>query len=807
MFRNYIKIAIRNLWKDKTFTVLNSTGMAVAFGIASLLCIYALYDLSRDRFHTNKDRLYEVYALTQTPKGQEAGNGQPVPFAEAIKEEVVGVEKISRLLSGGIMLSYKEKALGLNVSFVDPDFLTMFSFPALEAVNESPIEALYSIAITQAAAKRIFGEEEALGKTISGFNAGEEFPLTVTAVLADIPAHSSINFDALMNFKTLPDEVYANNIDKWNNTNHKVFLELSKGVSAEQFEIASRSFSNLHYKDEIERNINQGAKPDKNGEYRQIRLLPFANSSFVNYSDGTAKVNKTMQYLLLGMAFLIVFIAGVNFVNMSIARGSQRVKEIGVRKTLGAGKKQVFFQFWGESLAVFTLALLLGGGLAYLLLEKFQTLFQTKADFSLLLNPRIAVGFLLSILFISFLAGGYPAILMSKIGTLKGLQGKTGTNAKNRLRSSLIVIQFSIAIVLISGTIVLWEQLEYMRNKDLGYNKEQVITLPLNTKKNNTEVVQLLRNILATEPQILSISAADINLGLGKDGTSQKSKLGFEYKGKRVSTNTLNVDYDYIETLGLELIEGRDYNKQLATEGLSVIINESMVREFGEENPLEIQFLFDEDVNISVIGVIKDYHFESLNNAIEPLSLFMLPGEDPVQYAYIRVAPNTLATSMDKVKEAWKTIEPDASFLGSFLDENIERTFNKEKRIITIITSGSILAILLSCVGLFAISLLVVNQRRKEIGIRKVVGASTLNITLLLSTDFLKLVGIAFLIASPIAWYFSSQWLDTYVYKTDLSLLTFIGAGLLAMLIAVLTISLRTIQAATANPVESLKTE
>lgn len=807
MFRNFIKISLRNLWKDKTFTALNSFGLAVAFGVAILLGIYALFDLSTDKFHMNKDAIYEVYTLTQTAKGTEVSNSNPVPFADALKEEVPGVEKISRYLSGDALFSHKDKTIQLDISFVDPDFLSMFSFPAVEASSVNPIESKSSIAITQKTAKRIFGNENALGQILNGHVGGQEFPLTVTAVLEDIPAQSSINFDAVINFKALPDGIYASNLNSWNNSNHQVFLELAKGIAPKQFESSTSSFYNLHYKMEIERNVKEGAQADALGHYMQLRLLPFVDSSFVTYADGAAKVNKSLQYLILGMAFLIVFIAGVNFINMSIAKGSQRIKEIGVRKTLGADKKQLFFQFWGESLVVFTISLVIGGGLAFLLLDKFQTLFQTQADFYLLANPMIAFGFLLCVLLISFLAGGYSALLMSKVETLKGLKGKLENNGKHTLRNVLIVIQFSIAILLISGTMVLWNQLDYMRTKDLGFNKEQVIALPLNTKKDKGDVIQLLRNTLEGEAGILSISAADNNLGLGKDGISSKHLLGFVHKGRTVKTNMLNVDYDYIETLGLSLLEGRDFRRDLATDGLSVVINETMARELGEENPLEVQFMLDGNLKISVIGVVKDYHFEGLNKTVEPISLFMIPEEETMEYAYVKVAPSTLVQSFDKVEAAWKSIEPDASFLGSFLDENIERTFKKEKRIVTIISSSSILAIILSCIGLFAISLLVVNQRRKEIGIRKVVGASTYTIAVLLSKDFLKLVGIAFFIATPIAWYLSSKWLQTYAYRIDLNMLTFLSAGILAMLIALATISIRTLQAATANPVESLKSE
>ncbi|MGB6151030.1 MAG: FtsX-like permease family protein, partial [Pricia sp.] len=341
---------------------------------------------------------------------------------------------------------------------------------------------------------------------------------------------------------------------------------------------------------------------------------------------------------------------------------------------------------------------------------------------------------------------------------------------------------------------------------DLGFNKEQVLSFPLDGKKNSHEAVQLLRDELAGNPDILSVSASDNNLGRGKDGSQSTSVWGVEYKGRGIRTNALVVDYRYLETLGLELVQGRSFDKNYAGDTQSVIINESMAEQFGEADPLTAFFPMRDSLRYPVIGVVRDYNFQDVSKAIEPLTIF-LNRDSGLSYAFVKVAPANMANSFGAVETAWKKIEPNAEFLGSFLDENIDNTFQREKMMATMITTGSIIAIGLSCIGLFAMSLLIVSQRTKEIGVRKVLGASVGSITVLLTKDFLKLVLISFLIASPVAWYFLKQWLENYTYKINLGPWFFVTAGLMAMVIAVLTVGIRTVRAAMQNPVKSLRTE
>lgn len=805
MIRNYIKIAVRNLWKDRTFTALNIIGLTAAFGVALLLGMYAVFQLSYDRFHENRNTLYQVYSEDQTPNGIESNISKSIPFADALREEVPGVDKITRYNGTGILLTHDDKQLQLSGAYVDPDFFDMFSFPIIKGDNQNPITAESSIAITEAAAKTVFGKEEAIGQTITILRDNAEVPITITAIVEDFPDTSSMGFDVVLNFESQSKFAYADYVGRWDKQNHEVYMQLANGMTPAQFEKATTDFTHLHYKNEIESAKRDGAQPEANGKYRQVKLLPFADIRFANFNQGAVVVSRMMPYLVLGIALLILFIACVNFINMSIAKSAQRLREIGMRKTLGAGRAQLFFQFWGESVLVFLNSVGLGVLTAFLLLDSFQTLFSTKATFAALTNPMMLSVIILAIVLITMIAGGYPALLMSRLGTLQSLKGKLETSGRNRLRDGLMVLQFGIAILLISGTLVLWDQVQFMRTKDLGFNKEQVIAFPLNGKRNDQQSLQLLRDALAKKPNIISVTASSNILGLGKDGSRTTSVLGFEYRGRGVDTHMLIVDADYVETLDLQMIAGRSFRKNLASDSLSIVINEAMAKQLNEKDILNSKIILDDSISFSVVGVIKDFNFQELDQNIAPMTLFL--NNYSLRNAYVKVAPQNQAKSYDDIKATWASIEPNAEFQGSFLNENIDRTLRNERTMTTMIGAGSILAIVLSCIGLFAMSLLVVAQRRKEIGIRKVVGASVSAISVLLTKDFLKLVAIAFFIATPIAWWATGKWLQNYAYHIDLNIWIFLAAGGITVVIAIATISVRTVRAALQNPVKSLRTE
>ncbi len=806
MFKNYVKIAWRSLWKNKGFTFLNIIGLSTAFGVAILLSMAALFELSYDNFHEHTaGTVYKVYQREQGVDGATSTEVHAMPFTPALKEELPGIRKASRYLDDEVLLSYQDKELNMDINWVDPDFFTMFTFPITKGDANSLLSERNSIVITQKIAHVIFGNTDVIGKTINFFINEKKEPFTVSGVLEDIPANSSIEFDIIGNFIGSPR--YQKLKDRWDHSNHEVYIQLQEGVSVSELEKNTRAFTNLRFKDKIDNLKRDGAIADENGQYAQLHFLSFEDVYFSSYQNGKAVVSKGLPYIVLGIAFLLLFIACVNFINMSIAKSTTRLQEIGMRKSLGAQKAHVFLQFWSESILIFLSTMFFGILLSVLFLDPFKSLFNTDATFANTLSVGVFLIFLFVFITVTLIAGGYPAFLLSKLGTLQALKGKVQINGRNKVRNILMIIQFAIVILLVSGTFVLQGQLKFMQNKDLGFNKEQVISLPLNGKRDSYQVIQLLRETLKSNPQVISITGADNNLGIGKDGNQSSSGLGFDYKDRDVGTHMLVVDFDYLKTLDIKLIEGRSFDRNFATDSLGVVINEAMVKELQEKDPLGKQMKIMDDLpKYTIIGVMKDYHFRKLDKAIEPMTFFMT-SQKRLDYAYIKITPSNIASTFDTIKEAWQKLEPNAEFIGSFLDENINRTFRKEKIMITIITSGAIIAIMLSCIGLLAISLLVVNQRTKEIGIRKVVGASVTSITVLVAKDFIKLVMIAFLIIVPMSWWFSDQWLQGYSYRMSLSIWFFVGAGVLAIFIALITISTGTIRAALQNPVKSLRTE
>ncbi len=805
MFKNYIKIAWRSLWKNRSFTILNVIGLSVAFGVAILLSMAAFFELSYDDFHEHGDEVYQVYANWQIPEGSDIYTSQPMPLAPALKEEVPGVHKVSRYLDGGILVLLDDKEITADISWVDPEFLQMFSFPVERGDTKTVIKDKNAVAITQKMAKIAFGSTDVIGKTINLFLEGDKQPFTVSAVLKDIPDNSSVEFEILANFQSAPRYNYLK--DEWDHSNHEVYVQLENGVSAKQFEESSRAFMNLHFSGPIENAKRDGASVNEFGEYVQLKLHPFKDLYFTSYQRGELVVSRALPYVVLGIAILLLFIACVNFVNMSIAKSTSRLQEIGMRKTLGAAKKHVFMQFWSESILVFIATLLLGGLLSVLLLDEFKSLFNTGATFTNTLSVLTIAVLVFVFFIITAVAGGYPALLLSKLGTLQALKGKIQVNGRDKVRDLLMIVQFAIVILLISGSFVLWGQLQYMRNKDLGFNKEQVISVPLNGKKDGYKVIKLLREELKNHPEIISITASDNNLGRGRDGSRYTSSSGFDYKNRQVGTHMLIVDYDYLETLDIELLDGRSFDPSFATDSLSVVINEAMVQELQEPEPLGKRLsVISDSIQHTIIGVVKDFNFRDLDKEIEPLSLFMTSQKE-VRYAYIKIASSNISKSYDIIKDTWSKLEPNSEFIGSFLDENIDRTFRRERIMITIITSGAIISILLSCVGLLAISLLVVNKRTKEIGVRKVVGANVPSLVVLLAKDFVKLVIVAFVIVVPVAWWYANLWLEKYSFRMDLNIWLFLGAGMVALGIAIATISFGTVKAALQNPVKSLRTE
>ncbi|WP_138989605.1 ABC transporter permease [Larkinella sp. C7] len=806
MLLNYTKIALRNLWKHKTFALVNVIGMSVAFASCLLLFLAAWSHLTFDNFHTNGKQLFMVYEQSG-PTNKSAT--MPAPLAPSLRKELLPeIAHITRVVDGGGAVRYGDQEFDKSVRFVDPDFFEMFSFPMRKGNSLTVLNSLSNIVISEKTAQSIFGSTDPIGKTLS-LRLNETWkPFVVSGVVADAPTNSSLKFDLLARFEAYPE--YQQNKDQWDNRFHSVFVQVDPKISEATFEQRLRPFVTKYLANSILNLKRDGGQPDENGDLTSLRLLPMTDMHFDTEVGGGngSPVKRSYPILLLVVAGFIVLIACINFINLSTARSMTRSREVGMRKVLGALKQQLVFQFWGEAFILCLISLVLGGLLVTALVAELNSILRTKASLSSLADPTVIISMLTAFLVITFVAGGYPALFVARLNTTQILKGKVSLGKTGAVRNTLLIVQFAIATFLMACTLIAWQQVNFLRTMPLGFNENQVISIPIGSSINGRQALNLFRDKLAQQPRVLSVTGAYKNFGRGLDGSSVTSIVGFDHKNRTIRSHWQPVDYDYLKTLDIKLLAGRDFSRQYATDTTtSVIINETMAKELGEKNPVgTLLNVNDGEPPLVVIGVVKDYHHESLKKTVQPNTLLM-SHDWPIGYVLVKIAPDNVPATMAVLKKAWEEVSPKSEFEGSFLDENTDRQYQSEEQMAKLFITAAGVAIVLSCMGLFAIAIMIMAQRIKEIGVRKVLGASVTSIVILLSKDFLKLVLIGIVIASPLAWWLMSQWLQEYAFKIELAWWMFAVAGLLAILIAFATVSFQSIKAALTNPVSSLRSE
>lgn len=806
MFRNYLKIAFRTLWKHRGHTAINVVGLAVAFCSALFLFLTAYFTWSYDRFHADGDRIFRPYFVTNRPDRTDKSSSMPYPLTPALKQEFPEVEGVTRLMWTSAVVQRGDKQFTKQIRCADPDVLTMFSFPMRQGSARSALNSLSSIVISENMARDVFGTENPLGKPLRVRGFGDWQTFLVTGVLADHPENSTIQYDAFVRIENQPS--YATSKGRWDNTNHEVFLKLRPGVSQATFEKRLQPFTRKYMAGGIAELRQQGAKPDDRGDLIAIRLQPLLDVHFSPDVQRGAGSGRMSFYTLLTIGTFILIIAGINFVNLTLARSLARAREVGVRKSLGAQRGQVMTQLWGETVLLCALGLVVGLVLTLALRPLFNQFFGARLTLDLLRQPTTWMGILAGFVLVTTLSGGYPAWVMARYRTVEVLKGKLKAGRPGMLRNSLIVSQFAIACALIASTFVVLNQLKFLREKPLGFNEEQVISLPVGNDVDGNAALSLLRDRLASNPHVVSLTGTVVNLGAGLDGSSTRSMMGFLHKGREVTTDWVRVDYDYLKTLGIKLLAGRDFSREYPTDSLtSVVISEGMAKKLGEKPVLGSFFQPDSGgTKYQVVGLIPDFHLYALRNKVEPITLYLNPRAS-VHYIFVRVTPQGMLPAMEALKREWKAIAPKSEFQASFLNENTDRWYRDEEKMAQVFSLAAGIAVVLSCMGLFAIAMLTIEQRTKEIGIRKVLGASVAGIVALLSADFLKLVALGILIASPLAWWAMSKWLQNFAYQIPMPWWVFVLSGVLAVAIALLTVSYQSVRAALMNPVKSLRSE
>jgi len=799
MIKNYLKIALRNLCKNKVFTGINVLGLSLAIGASVLLLLTSFKQLSFDRFHTNKDRLYRLYWEEYKASGVERSAGMPAPVRAAIEENAPGVEAVARWAGWSATVLRDGQPLELGINFTEPDFFRMFSFPLLQGEAERALADPNGVVLSQKYAERIFGEADPMGQALEVALQGRRLNLEVTGIVEDFPDHSSLRYGMITRFENYP--TYEEEKDRWDNYFMNTYVLLAPHAGADQVEAQFETIVRKYRNETIEQLRRDGAVNDAQGEVMRLRLQPLTDVHF-DRSVERDGVSIAFPFALIIISAFILAIAAINFVNLTLGGALRRAREVGVRKVLGASRGQLIGQFWGEALLVVGLSLGIGLALTQWLLPAFNANFKQSLALG---HPHLIGALALILAIVGLSGGGYPAFVLARFPVADVLKGSTAVQRPGRLRNGLMLIQFTASVLLIACTIIVAQQIDYLRDKPLGYNEELVVSIPLPNDADGRQAVERLRNELSAHPEVRQVSGAYRNLGRGKDGGIVTSIISFTQEERELNTYWIPVDYDYLETLEIPLVEGRSFDRERASDSTAaIIVNETFARQIGEGSVLGA--VLETEPRREIIGVVKDFHFLSLEEAMEPLSL-VIARDFPLYYVLVRIAPDQVPSTLALLERTWKELYPQSEYLGSFLDENNERLYQAEQAMGRIFTSASLLTIVLSCMGLFGIAMLVIAQRTKEIGIRKVLGASVGQIVGLVSADFLKIIPVAIVLATPLAWWAMRAWLDGYAYRVDIRWWVFPAAGLLALLVAFGTLSWQSVRAARSNPVEALRDE
>jgi ABC-type antimicrobial peptide transport system permease subunit len=801
--------AWRNLAKTKLNTVVNLVGLFVAFTISILLLLTVYHEFSFDGFHANSRDLYKVYSVSFTAQEDRVSTSMAYPVAPALKREVPGIILTTPFMPGGGAIRYGDNEFSQNIRLVSSDFFSMFSFKILSGNAQAPLANKYDIVLSKSSAAALFGRENPIGKIVKANIGGTSNDLTVSAIIDDAPANSTLKYDALTNIALNSD--YAERQDNWNIQNHTVYVQIDKNVTKDFVEEKLRPVIRKYL--ESNADAPKDFRKDSFGDFVVFKLAPMASLHFDSAIGPRNASNKTYMYGMLLIAITVVFIACFNFINLSIATAFTRSKEIGIRKANGAAKKQIFFLLWLESFLLFMTALLMSLLSSTLLLSYFSNLIEIALDARNLLEPVFLSYILLGALGVSFLAGGYPAWIISGFRVVESLKGDQRQGRAGIFRYGSVAFQFFLASLLISYTLVIYQQMQFLTHAPLGFDQESVISIPVQQKQNSQKNINRLREKLASNPDVLAISATSSNLGIGEDGNQNTSTSSFIFNDKTITTEILLVDNDILKTLNISPLAGRDFSRLYPADTsmsiINIIITKSVADQFGLPDVNGVSFYPSANQSgpkFNITGVIPDLHLHSLHQKVTPVTL-MMARSNPLGYILVNVKTANPVETMRMVSQAYHEIDPSNEVSMSYLSENTQRWYLKEKKFSTLFTYSTLVALILSCLGLFAITSLDMQKRYKEIGIRKVLGASTLSIHNLIIINFMKYVFAAFFLSVPFAWLVVNKWLENFAYRVNMNWWMICSGGVFLMLLALVTISFQTTRAASVNPVESLKAE
>jgi len=814
MFKNYLKIAFRNIWKNKVFSLINIIGLSIGLSAAFVIGIMIYYDLTFDKFHPDSERIFRVTTEFTSPEGNYFNHAASIPLGDALKEKATGIETI-----GTFFISYVEKVENPDTSkvfeneddmvFADATYFDIFGYEWLAGDRSEILSSPNEVVLTKERAAKYFPEtvpEQVVGKTLI-YN--DSLPVKVTGVVADFERRTDFYFKEFLSVKTAnnteqKDQIFS---DEWNNTNSfsQLFLKVAENGDVASIQSQLDALAKEH----------QDKTLSDMGHGRIFHLQPLADMHFnkdFGVFDGTDyQASKTLMISLAFIALFLLLLGCINFINLNTAQATQRAKEIGIRKTLGSSKKQLIFQFLGETFLLTLAAAIFSLFLSYWMLQVFADFMPQGVNFDLFKSPIVLLFIIVLLLMVTFLSGFYPALFLSGFQPISVLKNQIflGKN-KAGLRRYLTVFQFGIAQIFIIATLVVGKQLHYVMNRDMGFKTEAITNIRLPYQDGSIGKRLAFADAIKTVPQV-----AEVSLGwIPPASNSNRSTMAtYVDNGKETHTSLqlLTADLSYLNLYGIKLLAGRDRLNDTINE---YVINETYSKILGFKNPADAigNMVKLNDEQIPIVGVMKDFNQRSLRNSIKPMAL---EGDrnrsEGSQFNMVHIAlqegSSQWPKTIEEIENAYKTFYPQADFELNFYDEAIKRFYEQERRTSVLLKWAMGLAISISCLGLLGLVIYTTERRTKEIGIRKVLGATLAQLNLLLCKEFLILVAIAFAIAAPIAWWGMNNWLEDFAYKTGMSWWIFLLSGVTMLLVALVVISIRTIAAANANPVKSLRTE
>ncbi len=810
MLRNYFKIAWRNLIKHKGFTAINIIGLSLGIGCFIMISMFVIDELGYDHYHEKANRIYRVNSDIVFGGTEMSMAVSADPMGEALKRDYPEVEDYVRFYASQGSKLIKKGNEYINESAIahaDSTLFNVFTLPAIVGNTKTALKDPNTVVITERVANRYFGSPElAIGKLLET-DDNDSTLYKVTSVIENMPRNSQFNFDFFFSMANV-DYDFGNYLSH----NFHTYVVLKEGTDYKAFNKNFTAVIDKYILPQASQfmKIDSMADFEASGNKLEYSLIPLTDIHLHSSRVAELSANGNIQYVYIfsAVALFILLLACINFMNLTTARSSGRAKEVGIRKVLGSEKKALIGQFLTESTLISILALFMGLLFVWVSLDWFNDISGKEMGLSSLLSPQFLIFIAVLPFIVGGLAGVYPAFFLSSFKPIKVLKGKLSSgNNKNTFRNFLVVFQFATSIILIVGTIVIYKQLDHIQNSNLGFNKDHVLVV--NNSGLSRETREFLKNDIEQLTEVKSTSFA----GYLPVGSSSRSDTTFSTESVMTESNGFNmqywrVDYDYLETIGMEMKAGRNFSRDFGSDSTGVILNETAVKLAGFKDPIGKKlYTSDGNNNLEVntiIGVVKNFNYASLRENVGALSFKL--GNNSWETAY-RFNTADVSGLLSTIEDKYKAAAPGLPFKYEFLDEAFDDMYRQERRVGTVALVFSLLAIIIACLGLFGLATYIAEQRAKEIGIRKVLGASVTNIVRMLSTDFVKLVMLAFVIATPIAWWFMSQWLQDFAFRINLSWVIFFVTGSVALVVALITLSFQAIRAAIANPVKSLRSE